>query len=151
MPTGWPACDADGVRLESPGGAVVDLRIVDGTRSELVVEGVVDTPDGRSWRFRDACLTRAEAAALGGWLLRAAKGRLEPPDRLAFAVPALAFTLDEHDEGRPRITVGFSLAAAPSWLGEERQRTFDYPVTLELTADSLEAAAVAWERELAAY
>lgn len=114
----------------------------------LVVEGIVDTGDGRGWTFRDACLTGAEAATLARWLLRAAKGRLELPDRLTFAAPALTFTLEEHDHLQPRVTIGFSLAAAPPWLGEERDRTYDYPVTLDLDPEALEAAAVDWERQL---
>ncbi len=166
------------VKLEAPGGGAVELRVVDRTSPQpgstqsgsvqsgsvqsgstalgsarvgdqlLVVEGIVDTVDGRGWTFRDACLTVAEAATLGGWLLRAAKGRLELPDRLTFAAPALTFTLEEHDHLQPRVTVGFSLAAAPPWLGEERDRTYDYPVTLDLDPEALEAAAVDWERQL---
>jgi hypothetical protein len=115
----------------------------------LVVEGIVDAGDGRAWTFRDACLTMAEAVTLGRWLLRAAKGRLELPDRLTFAAPILTFTLEEHDHLQPRVTVGFSLTAAPPWLGEERDRTYDYPVTLDLEPETLEAAAVDWERQLA--
>lgn len=166
------------VKLEVPGGGAVELRVVDRTSPQpgstqagsaqasntqasnaqaggtrpvdqvLVVEGIVETGDGRGWTFRDACLTVAEAATLGGWLLRAAKGRLELPDRLTFAAPTLTFTLEEHDHLQPRVTVGFSLAAAPPWLGEERDRTYDYPVTLDLDPESLEAAAVDWERQL---
>jgi hypothetical protein len=151
------------VKLEAPGGGTVELRVVDRTAPDsaldsafesalgsalLVVEGVVDTGDGRAWTFRDACLTAAEAATLGGWLLKAAKGRLDLPDRLAFASPSLTFTLEEHDHLQPRVTVGFSLAAAPPWLGEERNRTYDYPVTLDLDPGTLEAAAVDWERQV---
>jgi hypothetical protein len=147
------------VKLEAPGGGTVELRVVDRTApgsalesalgsALLVVEGVVDAGDGRAWTFRDACLTAAEAATLGGWLLKAAKGRLELPDRLAFASPSLTFTLEEHDHLQPRVTVGFSLAAAPPWLGEERNRTYDYPVTLDLDPGTLEAAAVDWERQV---
>ncbi|MEV0127276.1 hypothetical protein AB0H83_02230 [Dactylosporangium sp. NPDC050688] len=143
------------MRLEAPGGGTVELRVVDRTRPHpdapaglLVVEGVVDAGDGRAWTFRDACLTAEEAATLGGWLLKAAKGRLELPDRLSFAAPSLTFTLEEHDHLQPRVTVGFSLAAAPPWLGEERHRTYDYPVTLDLDPETLEAAAVDWERGL---
>ncbi|GAB3873435.1 hypothetical protein ACFPIJ_01075 [Dactylosporangium cerinum] len=151
------------MKLEAPGGGTVELRVVDRTAPDpaldpalepalgsvlLVVEGVVDAGDGRAWTFRDACLTAAEAATLGGWLLRAAKGRLELPDRLAFASPSLTFTLEEHDHLQPRVTVGFSLAAAPPWLGDERDRTYDYPVTLDLDPGTLEAAAVDWERQV---
>ncbi|MEU0552566.1 hypothetical protein [Dactylosporangium sp. NPDC006015] len=134
--------------LEGPGGVSVALSVADRTGELLVVEGVVDAGDGRAWTFRDACLTGAEAAGLGQWLLRAAKGRLELPDRLAFASPGLTFTLEEHDHLQPRVTVGFSLAAAPPWLGEERMRTYDYPITLDLDPQALEAAAVDWERGL---
>lgn len=116
------------------------------TGGRLVVDGAVDALDGRAWRFRAACLTRDEARLLGDWLLRAAKGRVELTERLAF--PALSFTLDEHEYGQPRLTIGFSQDTAPSWLGEERGITFDYPVVLDLTPESLEAAAVDWEREL---
>ncbi|MEV4511903.1 hypothetical protein AB0K00_23405 [Dactylosporangium sp. NPDC049525] len=145
------------VKLEAPGGATVELRVVDRTSTTpgrdpgalLVVEGIVDAGDGRAWTFRDACLTAAEGATLGGWLLRAAKGRLELPHRLTFAAPSLTFTLEEHDHLQPRVTIGFSLTAAPPWLGEERDRTYDYPVTLDLDPESLEAAAVDWERQLA--
>ncbi|MET7426289.1 hypothetical protein [Dactylosporangium sp. NPDC005555] len=146
------------MKLEAPGGGSVELRIAgaaddaagtgDDPDTPLVVEGIVDAGDGRAWTFRDACLTAAEAATLGGWLLKAAKGRLELPDRLAFAAPALTLTLEEHDHLQPRVTVGFSLAAAPPWLGEERTRTYDYPVTLDLDPEALEAAALDWEREL---
>jgi hypothetical protein len=139
------------VNLEAPGGGTVQLRVVDraGTADPLlVVEGIIDAGDGRAWTFRDACLTVAEGTQLGGWLLKAAKGRLELPSRLEFAAPALTFTLEEHDHLQPRVTVGFSLSAAPPWLGEERDRTYDYPVTLDLDPEVLEAAAVDWERQL---
>lgn len=114
----------------------------------LIVEGVVDTLDGRAWMFRSECLTGDEARLLGDWLLRAAKGRVELLERLQFAT--LSFTLDEHEYGQPRLVVAFSQETAPSWLGDERERTLDYPVTLDLTPESLEAAAVDWERELRA-
>jgi hypothetical protein len=143
------------VRLHSRNGAFVELRVAgpagDETGHEvgpLVVEGVVDALDGRAWMFRAGCLTLEEARLLGEWLLRAAKGRVELLERLTF--PALSFTLDEHEYGQPRLIVGFSRDTAPSWLGDERERTFDYPVTLDLTPESLEAAAVDWEREVRA-
>ncbi|MFG2037123.1 hypothetical protein [Dactylosporangium sp. NPDC048998] len=138
------------MRLQSRTGAFVELRAAaaqeDESPQRLVVEGVVDALDGRAWMFRAACLTRDEARLLGEWLLRAAKGRVELQERLTF--PALSFTLDEHEYGQPRLIVGFSQQTAPSWLGDEREHTFDYPVTLDLTPESLEAAAVDWEREL---
>lgn len=144
------------MRLESRTGAFVELHPAGGepdgnSGASLVVDGVVDARDGRAWMFRAACLTRAEARLLGDWLLRAAKGRVQLLDRLAFAAPELTFTLDEHEYGQPRLVVGFSLGAAPSWLGDERERTFDYPVTLDLSPAALESAAVDWERELARY
>ena len=116
----------------------------DGT--DGIVEGIVETLDDRAWMFRARCLTAVEARQLGDWLLKAAKGRVELLERLAFAM--LSFTLDEHEYGQPRLVVGFSRDTAPAWLGDERQRTFDYPVTLDMTPESLEAAAVDWEREL---
>ncbi|WP_432987388.1 WapI family immunity protein [Dactylosporangium sp. CA-233914] len=134
------------MRLQSRNGAHVELRAVEATGETLVVEGVVDALDGRAWMFRAPCLTRAEARQLGDWLLKAAKGQIELLERLGFAT--LSFTLDEHEYGQPRITVGFSGKTAPAWLGAEREITFDYPVTLDLTPESLEAAAVDWEREL---
>jgi hypothetical protein len=112
----------------------------------VVVDGVVDALAGRAWMFRSACLTRDQARDLGDWLLRAAKGRVELHERLTF--PALSFTFDEHEYGQPRLIVGFSLDTAPSWLGEERERTLDYPLILDLSPESLESAAVDWEREL---
>ncbi|HTJ37709.1 MAG TPA: hypothetical protein VL738_31135 [Dactylosporangium sp.] len=140
------------MRLHSRTGAFVELRATpspgDGETGPLVVDGIVDALDGRAWMFRAACLSGDEARLLGDWLLRAAKGRVELLDRLTFA--ALSFTLDEHEYGQPRLIVGFSQDTAPSWLGEERALTFDYPVTLDLTPESLEAAAVDWERELRA-
>ena len=137
------------MRLHSRNGAFVELRAAGPAGDEagpLVVEGVVDALDGRAWMFRAACLTRDEARRLGDWLLRAGKGRVELLQRLTF--PVLSFTLDEHEYGQPRLIVGFSRDTAPSWLGDERERTFDYPVTLDLTPESLEAAAVDWEREV---
>jgi len=116
--------------------------------SLLLIDGVVDARNGRIWTFRAACLTLDEARLLGDWLLRAAKGRIDPHDRLTFAAPELTFTLDEHEYGQPRVLAGFSLGAAPSWLGDEQQRTYDYPVTLDLTPEALEFAAVDWEHEL---
>src|SRR4051812_16264427 len=112
----------------------------------LTIEGVVDPQDGRAWMFRAACLTRDEARQLADWLLRAAKGRVDLLDRLAFAT--LSFTLDEHEYGQPRLVIGFSQDTAPSWLGDERALTLDYPIVLDLTAEALESAAVDWEREL---
>ncbi|WP_344614371.1 WapI family immunity protein [Dactylosporangium salmoneum] len=134
------------MRLLSRTGAFVELRIVEPTGPAVTVEGVVDALDGRGWTFRARCLSADEARLLGDWLLRAAKGRVELLERLTF--PALSFTLDEHEYGQPRLVVGFSQDTAPSWLGDERAMTFDYPVTLDLSPESLEAAAVNWEREL---
>ncbi|WP_432836714.1 WapI family immunity protein [Dactylosporangium sp. CA-092794] len=135
------------MKLRSRTGASVELRAAAGEADgRLTVEGVVDALDGRAWSFRAACLTGGEARRLGEWLLRAAKGRAEPQARLTF--PVLSFTLDEHDYGQPRLVVGFSGETAPAWLGEERERTFDYPVTLDLTPESLEAAAVDWDHEI---
>ena len=54
----------------------------DGNTTRLVLEGVVDAPDGRAWMFRSAALTPGEARTLGEWLLRAAKGRVELLERL---------------------------------------------------------------------
>ncbi|GAA4246376.1 hypothetical protein GCM10022255_017350 [Dactylosporangium darangshiense] len=137
------------MRLHSRTGAFVELRAAPSSETgPLVVEGTVDALDGRAWMFRAECLSGDEARLLGDWLLRAAKGRVELLERLTF--PALSFTLDEHEYGQPRLIVGFSQDTAPSWLGEERVLTFDYPVTLDLTPESLEAAAVDWERELRA-
>ncbi|WP_238018393.1 hypothetical protein KZZ52_09215 [Dactylosporangium sp. AC04546] len=132
------------MRLESRGGAFIELHMTEGE----VVDGVVDAGDGRAWMFRAPCLTRDEARLLGDWLLRVAKGRVELHERLTFAAPELSFAYDEHEYGQPRITVGFSRAAAPAWLGDEQDRTFDYPVTLDLSPESLESAAVDWEREV---
>lgn len=137
------------MRLQSRTGAFVELHLAEPQEDGplLVVDGVVDALDGRAWMFRAPCLTRDEAQLLADWLLRAAKGRVELQERLTFE--ALSVALDEHEYGQPRLVVGFSRETAPSWLGDERELTFDYPVTLDLTPESLEAAAVDWERELA--
>ncbi|MEU7875312.1 hypothetical protein [Dactylosporangium sp. NPDC049140] len=135
------------MKLQTRTGAFVELRAIKAAGEPLLVEGVVDALDGRAWRFREPCLTAEEAKRLADWLLKAAKGRIELPERLAFA--DLSFTIDEHEVGEPRLVVGFSRATAPAWLGDDEQAmTFDYPVTLDLTTEALEAAAVDWEREL---
>ncbi|GAA3281895.1 hypothetical protein Dvina_09950 [Dactylosporangium vinaceum] len=134
------------MRLQTRTGAYVELRAIKQIDQPLLVEGTVDTLDGRAWRFRGPVLSAEEAKRLGDWLLKAAKGRIEPQERLTFA--DLSFTFDEHEVGQPRIVVGFSRATAPGWLGDEQAVTFDYPVTLDLTTETLEAAAVDWEREL---
>jgi hypothetical protein len=139
-------CDAVPVRLQTRTGAFVDLRAVRVSGEPLIVEGSIDPLDGRAWQFRAACLTAEEAKRLGDWLVKAAKGRIELLERLAFA--DLSFTLDEHEYGQPRLVIGFSRDLAPRWLGAEQAMTFDYPVTLDLTTEALEAAAVDWEREL---
>ncbi|MGI5244392.1 WapI family immunity protein [Dactylosporangium sp. CA-139066] len=136
------------VTRETAGGEAAGQEAPGDATALLVVEGIVDALDGRAWTFRSACLTRDEARLLGDWLLRAAKGRVDLLERLTF--PVLSFTLDEHEYGQPRLVVGFSRETAPAWLGDERERTFDYPVTLDLTPESLEAAAVDWEREVRA-
>ncbi|WP_433057870.1 WapI family immunity protein [Dactylosporangium sp. CS-033363] len=134
------------MRLQTRTGAFVELRAVKSADQPLFVEGVVDALDGRAWSFRAPALSPEEAKDLGNWLLKAAKGRIEPQERLAFA--DLSFTFDEHEVGQPRLVVGFSRTTAPAWLGDEQSMTFDYPVTLDLTTEALEAAAVDWEREL---
>jgi hypothetical protein len=134
------------VRLQTRTGAFVELRAIKAAGQPLLVEGTVDALDGRAWQFRAPCLTAEEAERLGDWLLKAAKGRIELQERLTFA--DLSFTLDEHEYGQPRLIIGFSRDTAPAWLGDEQAMTLDYPVTLDLTPDALEAAAVDWEREL---
>ncbi|MFI5908744.1 hypothetical protein [Dactylosporangium sp. NPDC051541] len=134
------------MRLQTRTGAYVELRAIKAADQPLIVEGAVDALDGRAWRFRAPALTAEEAKRLGDWLLKAAKGRIELQERLSFA--DLSFTIDEHEPGEPRLIVGFSRATAPGWLGSEQAVTFDYPVTLDLTTEALEAAAVDWEREV---
>nr|BFE62429.1 hypothetical protein GCM10020063_069550 [Dactylosporangium thailandense] len=134
------------MRLQTRTGAFVELRVIKAAGEPLLVEGAVDALDGRAWRFRAPALTAEEAKRLADWLLKAAKGRIELQDRLTFA--DLSFTIDEHEVGEPRLVVGFSRSTAPEWLGPEREMTFDYPVTLDLTTEALESAAVDWDREL---
>jgi hypothetical protein len=108
------------MRLASVDGALVDLRISgyqfpqhaaarkrDWDANWLNIQGDVTQADGKSWTFRDPCLTTWEARALGKWLRGAVNGTVpvspfgtgdpEGP-LLVFTEPNIAFSVESHPE-----------------------------------------------------
>ena len=112
--------------------------------SWLAVEG--DADDGRHvWSFRFPALSSSDAPRVGPWLRSVAvwldDPEGEPPGRLAFSEPNLAFrVLRETTQVRVTVSQEFSPSPVPASRG-------DYDIDMGLTAGSLRAAADEWDEE----
>jgi hypothetical protein len=105
----------------------------------LVIAGEAATADGRTWSFRDPCLTTDEARDLIGWL------RDGSTPQMLFTEPNIAF--------RARaglLAVDFSHESLPPWLpGSGLSRV--YSLSLAVAASDLAAAADQWADEIAPF
>ncbi|KPM56691.1 hypothetical protein ACG83_02030 [Frankia sp. R43] len=165
--------------LSSDDGASVELRVVgyqypatktggwDG--NWLVIAGVVRAVSGAPWLFVDPCLTTWEARDLARWLREAAAdrptgarrlvrwlreavadrltGTSGAADRLVFVEPNVGFSVAAR--GRDTLTLRVHLAAEAAPPSPDGRRQAASDLDLSLTAADLQAAAVAWEENLA--
>ncbi|WP_287459282.1 hypothetical protein [Sphingomonas sp.] len=82
----------------------------------LIIRGDVDL-DGKSWSFRDPCLTTFEVERLADWLDQVSSGEAGQAF-CGFTEPNLDFELLSNNS----IRIGFSLEALPPWM----DRTGDF-------------------------
>ncbi len=161
------------IRLGVDGGARVELRNVgyqypdnvgDGSGRDwdanwLVVAGDAVTDDGRSWSFRDPCLTTWEARSLGEWLGAVADGSMPPSPfdgskaerLLVFTEPNVAFSLEARSGEDVVIRVHLSLESRPPWFGPGDPDIFDYYLSVTTSAADLAVAVAEWDRMVALY
>jgi len=125
----------------------------------LQLSGRVTLPGGKSWAFREPCLTTWEARELGDWLRGVAAGT-EPPFRgirepggwLVFTEPNLGFTLEERTVGRVRIRVEFTGEVTPPRFGDGPEHAPNsYLVDLNPSAEEMAQAAESWMHDLAEF
>jgi hypothetical protein len=125
--------------VEAPG----DPAELDDWDDWLVVFVEAGVAEGRTWSFRDPCLTTGEARDLALWL-RSGDGE---DAALAFTEPNLAFRVAA---ARSVLEVDFSHESLPPWLpGVGLWRV--YSLRLEVSAGALAAAAEQWAGEIAAF
>ena len=158
------------MRLGVDGGASVELRIVsyqypdnvgDGSGRDwdanwLVVAGDAVTDDGRSWSFRDPCLTTWEARSLGEWLRAVADGSMAPSPfdgskaerLLVFTEPNVAFSLEARSGEDVVIRVHLSLESRPPWFGPGAPDIFDFFLSVPTSVGTLTRAIDDWDRQL---
>ena len=79
----------------------------------LIIRGDVDL-DGKSWSYRDPCLTTFEMERLADWLDHIAAGEAENAF-CGFTEP----NLDFEQLSRDAIRIGFSLEALPPWIDSD--------------------------------
>jgi hypothetical protein len=163
------------VLLASSDGPLVDLSVTgyqfpqrvatsarDWDANWLCVHGNVTQADGKSWAFKDPCLTTWEGQALANWLREAAAGIVPvspiglgeaAEERLLFFTePNLAFSVESRARDHVGVRVHFSLEALPPWLcGPQQPDIFDFVILLRLSLSDLADAADAWARDLAKY
>jgi hypothetical protein len=88
--------------------------------------------DGRSWSFRDPCLTTFEMRRLAEWLDQVVAGRADQAS-CGFTEP----NLDFEQVSREAIRIGFSLEALPPWVNHESdfgEIGFSIPIDSQLEA-----------------
>jgi hypothetical protein len=158
------------VRLISSDGALVELRPVgyqfsrpgsigdaeaknttgsyaDWDANWLLIGGDIRTPDGRSWRFNDPCLTTWEAEHLAMWLHAAASDDEITGLEVMFTEPNLSFILDGRDGERVRIRVCFSQESLPDWMPRDFPgwHAEEYFLPLDISCSELAEAARSWD------
>lgn len=160
------------MRLTSTDGAVVELLRptgyqFPGTVAEgpddwdanwLVIAGYARLSDGRSWNFKDPCLTTWEARSLGDWLRGVVSGVVAPApfsgteDEVLqlFTEPNLALSLARRTASQATVRVHFSLESSPPWLADHGDM-FDFFVSVEMSLAGLTEAATNWTDELAEF
>ena len=151
------------MRLTSHDGAAAELRLLgyerpappqgreDWDANWLYLAGRFTLPDGRSWSFRDACLTTWEARELGAWFRRVVSG-VEPAAGDArvrgFTEPSLAVSLARRTDGVVTVRVHLAVEARPPWLDEDVD---EHVLELSMGLAELARAADAWDEEIAAF
>jgi hypothetical protein len=152
-----PGCEDGVVEIGSEDGARLRMRPVgyqfgveppddpddvDEWDDWLVIAGEAATADGRTWSFRDPCLTTEEARDLAGWLRRPAD-----EDLILFTEPNIAFRL----RSAPRLLeANFSHESLPPWLpGSGLGRV--YSLSLAVSASDLARAADQWADDIALF
>lgn len=125
----------------------------------LVVAGEARSGDGRTWSFRDPCLTTWEARRLGRWLQDVIDGSVLPSELdggpeerlLVFTEPNLAFSLEDRSADRLVLRVHLSLESRPPWLGPGDPDIFDYYLSVRLSVDELALAVASWQQRLVTF
>lgn len=101
------------LRLEVEGYQFPDVHNDEWDSNWLVITGDA-VLDGRSWRFRDPCLTTFELQRLADWLDQVAAGTAEQ-NFCGFTEP----NLDFERVSDASIRIGLSLEALPPWANRD--------------------------------
>ena len=122
----------------------------------LNVRGRLSLPDGRTSKFRDACLTTWEARELFGWLTSVSRGHAPSPSSdeepgLVFLEPCLAFDVEQLNGDTAVLRVYLSLEAEPAFIIEGSRGMFENYLRLTMSLTELSRAATEWDAEIKAY
>jgi hypothetical protein len=119
----------------------------DSDNNWLNVRGNLSLPDGRSYSFRDPCLTTWDVRELADWLRSVSRGHVPSPSSsdepsLVFDEPCLAFDVEQLEGGTAVLRVYLSLdEAEPAFVGEGAHGTVENYVQLTMSLSELGRAA----------
>ncbi|GHD79750.1 WapI family immunity protein [Salinibacterium amurskyense] len=151
----WDAGGTNYLSIEPMAYQFEDVRVDPYDANWLLIDGRARW-GAEEWNFLEPCLLVDEARNLGTWLLRAARGLVEPMElsgqsellpTLNFVEPNLGFSLVSFEPSAIVIRVFLWLESQPPSVTSEREFFLD----LTISPSDLTRAVAAWEQELAEF